>query len=53
MVVGHGWADALRRVNGHVKTLIPIRIESLLDHSSGSRLLTTDRGDGERVREFF
>jgi hypothetical protein len=53
MPVERGWVDALKRVNGHVKTLIPVRIERLLNHSGRFRLLTTDRGDGERVREFF
>jgi len=37
--------------DSHVKALVPVRVQSLLDHTSRSGLLATDSRHGERVGE--
>lgn len=39
------------RTSLHIKTLIPVRIQRLLNHAGGVRLFCIDGNDGEGVRE--
>ena len=45
------WKYDRQQVHIHVKALIPVGIQSLLDDSGRARLLTTNGRDGEGVRE--
>lgn len=38
-------------MNVHVKVLIPVRVERLLDHTGGVRLVCVDSEDCERIWE--
>jgi hypothetical protein len=40
-----------RRTDIHVKGLVPVRVESLLDHARRVRLLSVDGDNGEGVRQ--
>ena len=44
-----GSADA--EYDPHIETLVPVRVQSLLDDTSCVRLLSVDRDDRERVRK--
>lgn len=35
----------------HVKALVPVWVQSLLDHARRPGLLSVDRGDGKRIRK--
>lgn len=37
--------------SSHIKTLIPVRIQRLLNHAGGVRLFCIDGNDSEGVRE--
>lgn len=41
----------LYRRHLHVKALVPVRVQRLLDDARGPRLLAANRGDGEGIRE--
>lgn len=48
-----GSAVCAKMHDEHIETLVPVRVERLLDYSSCFGLLTIDGGHRERVRESY